>query len=565
MPYGSRNVVSDTNGSVIDSLYQTPDVGGIRQMQQNVTSRIGQALGVPDIMSAITGGMTPEEAQMFVLGSVPMLLAPEAKVLEEVAGPIEQAIGSIVKQQKPGRWPTYLATKASGETQVFKDPVKAQQWATPPEVMRPDPPTSSMEIPPWEEPMQDVFHGTKKAGFEKFKLPDPAEEFMIDRAIGVHVAKDPAISETFTNVRGDFGIEPTQQGGIYPLQIPEDAKFLEVDQPHLPYVAGGVPSEQAKVPKTPGNVYTDQTQIGNLVYKTAFQKDPNLFARFLQGRRSGLTDTEAKEMARDILAGKSVNIGYRDVQGIDDYFKSEGGINLFGDQFKKDRRLAVKLFHDEMKKQGYVGLKYINTSPMETEKATDPTSYVIFNPQTVRNKLTGATMMIPAAIGVGAAAGSPDKAEAKGSQKEQKGPMPEGDDYDFEAAKAAGVKPDARGHMPDTYKKPNHITFSDESIYNDGGAGHWEQIDKHWYFTPGPTNLKNYSMEELRRYFKNHEPDATLVEPQQSGEVVPMKRKPLDLTDPKQLDEYKKMMTRDTLSRALGGRAPVLPMTPKNE
>jgi hypothetical protein len=65
-----------------------------------------------------------------------------------------------------------------------------------------------------------------------------------------------------------------------------------------------------------------------------------------------------------------------------------------------------------MKEQGYVGLKYINTSPMETAQAKDPTSYVIFNPQTVRNKLTGATMMIPAAIGVGAAIGSPDQAKA---------------------------------------------------------------------------------------------------------------------------------------------------------
>ena len=51
-----------------------------------------------------------------------------------------------------------------------------------------------------------------------------------------------------------------------------------------------------------------------------------------------------------------------------------------------------------------------------------------------------------------------------------------------------------------------------------------------------------------------------------AGDVVPFKRAPLDLTgNDKQLDEYKKMMTRDTLSRALGGRAPVLPMTPKNE
>ena|SRR5215469_6778905 len=321
--------------------------------------------------------------------------------------------GSVYKQQKPGRWPKYLAQNAAGETEHFKDPEKAKQWAAPPEVMRPDP-APSYELPPWEEGTV-AFHGSQKAGFEKFKLPDPAEEFMIDRAIGVHVAKDPKVSETFVNVRGSGwgGDVDRSVGGIYPLHIPDDSNFLEVNQAHLPWVESGVPSRQALVPKTPGNVETDQTVIGNLVYKTAFTKDPDMFARFIKSRHSGLSDTEAKQAAHDILNYKAWDNGYRKVYGIDDYFKSTGGINLFGDAFKEDRRSAVKLFHDEMRDQGWVGLKYINTSPKETEFATDPTSYVIFNPQTIRNKLTGKTMIIPAAIGAGAAAaGSPDKAEA---------------------------------------------------------------------------------------------------------------------------------------------------------
>ena len=90
-----------------------------------------------------------------------------------------------------------------------------------------------------------------------------------------------------------------------------------------------------------------------------------------------------------------------------------------------------------------------------------------------------------------------------------------GDDYDFTAAKAAGVKPDARGHWPDTFKKPNHITFSDESKFDDGGAGHWEHLGgKRWSFTPGPTNLKYHSMDEMRAYFKKYEPDSVLLEPE---------------------------------------------------
>jgi hypothetical protein len=51
-----------------------------------------------------------------------------------------------------------------------------------------------------------------------------------------------------------------------------------------------------------------------------------------------------------------------------------------------------------------------------------------------------------------------------------------------------------------------------------------------------------------------------------AGDVVPFQRAPLDLSgNDKQLDEYKKMMTRDTLSRALGGTSNVLPMEPKGK
>jgi hypothetical protein len=94
-------------------------------------------------------------------------------------------------------------------------------------------------------------------------------------------------------------------------------------------------------------------------------------------------------------------------------------------------------------------------------------------------------------------------------------------DYDYAAAERAGVQPDERGHMPDTYKLPNHITFSDESLYHVGEneGGHWSQLaDDRWSFTPGPTNLKYHSMQEMRDYFKKHEPDAVFMPGQQYRE-----------------------------------------------
>ena len=76
-------------------------------------------------------------------------------------------------------------------------------------------------------------------------------------------------------------------------------------------------------------------------------------------------------------------------------------------------------------------------------------------------------------------------------------------------------------HGPDTYKKPWHPTFSDESIYNGAtdpntGAkyqgGKWTGDDKKgWYFVAGPTNLELYGKNALIRYFEKREPDVKLV------------------------------------------------------
>jgi broad specificity phosphatase PhoE len=73
-------------------------------------------------------------------------------------------------------------------------------------------------------------------------------------------------------------------------------------------------------------------------------------------------------------------------------------------------------------------------------------------------------------------------------------------------------------HYPDTYKKPNHPTFSNESIYHGGKyeGGQWQQNpDKSYQFTPGRTNLENHSPEELQDYFNKVEPGNKLNLPQE--------------------------------------------------
>ena len=57
-------------------------------------------------------------------------------------------------------------------------------------------------------------------------------------------------------------------------------------------------------------------------------------------------------------------------------------------------------------------------------------------------------------------------------------PNDSGADYDQRGAYKAGLAPGKDGHWPDTFKKPNHPTFSDQSQYAVGDqrdrAGHWD-------------------------------------------------------------------------------------------
>ena len=73
---------------------------------------------------------------------------------------------------------------------------------------------------------------------------------------------------------------------------------------------------------------------------------------------------------------------------------------------------------------------------------------------------------------------TPSDEEKFQTWKKQYAPNDSGADYDLRGAFKSGLMPDATsGHWPDTFKKPNHPTFSDQSIYAKDRpdlAGHWE-------------------------------------------------------------------------------------------
>lgn len=86
-------------------------------------------------------------------------------------------------------------------------------------------------------------------------------------------------------------------------------------------------------------------------------------------------------------------------------------------------------------------------------------------------------------------------------------------DYDMRGAWKDGAGQADNGHFPDTYKKPNHPTFSDQSQYSgkDGNVGGtWSKNGDQDVFTPSATNLQHTDPADLQNYFKKVEPDSKL-------------------------------------------------------
>lgn len=89
-------------------------------------------------------------------------------------------------------------------------------------------------------------------------------------------------------------------------------------------------------------------------------------------------------------------------------------------------------------------------------------------------------------------------------------------DYDLRGAyrelMSGVMKEAANGHLGDKYKKPNHPTFSNQSIYHDlhNVGGYWTKFGNVDVFVPSSTN--SYSKQELQHYFKTREPNSILID-----------------------------------------------------
>jgi hypothetical protein len=89
-------------------------------------------------------------------------------------------------------------------------------------------------------------------------------------------------------------------------------------------------------------------------------------------------------------------------------------------------------------------------------------------------------------------------------------------DYDLQGAYLDSVVPSGNLHLTDKFKKPNHPTFSDGSIYSNPQApgGQWvEGKNGAWEFVATHQNLKYRTPDALMDYFRNYEPGNRIIFP----------------------------------------------------
>lgn len=87
--------------------------------------------------------------------------------------------------------------------------------------------------------------------------------------------------------------------------------------------------------------------------------------------------------------------------------------------------------------------------------------------------------------------------------------------YDVQGSWKSGdaFKTNYRGHGTDKWKKPNHKSFSTESVYHSSETpgGRWIKTPSGSQFHPSEITLDLYGVDEVKKYFKEHEPNVRLM------------------------------------------------------
>lgn len=84
----------------------------------------------------------------------------------------------------------------------------------------------------------DAYHGTQK-DFSDFRTAGSQDQYMLDRNLGIHFARDPEVSNSFVLKRINGREVGVHEGGnIRPVQLPPDSAFLTIKQPRFSWAEG---------------------------------------------------------------------------------------------------------------------------------------------------------------------------------------------------------------------------------------------------------------------------------------------------------------------------------------
>jgi hypothetical protein len=225
------------------------------------------------------------------------------------------------------------------------------------------------------------YHGTGNVfiGFENQPI---SKTHMIDTALGTHVGKDPLLASGFADrfinqtprSPADYQVRMEKTPNVIPLAIPGEDKFLQAVQPRY--------EGREKAKPEWRHVLTDQRAIEIMAAQKAYQQNPELLERYLMEARMQPAK-EAIGNARAMVRGDRVPMEGREYN-LEELTRNFGGMPYNA----ADKQAMVDTARDAWSKEGYKGIRYINTAPLEAGAfgVKDPTSYVVFDPKNIRSQ-----------------------------------------------------------------------------------------------------------------------------------------------------------------------------------
>ena len=224
-----------------------------------------------------------------------------------------------------------------------------------------------------------VYHGTMKE-FEEFDPEKAGGKFgTMDQMLGPHFSADPNTASAFTFDKRKGWVSPrldnSEGGNIMPVYLSVD-KLRPINQ------------------TVDGKTVTDSVAIHADIIDVAMSTDKVLFSTWASKSR-GIEPEESGKIFDNLSAGKSISgsefssVAHFDLDSsrglartaVGAYVENfDNGLTMLGQDGKRN---VVRSYKKEMAAQGYGGIKYINTAPMETKYAPgavkDVSAYIVFD------------------------------------------------------------------------------------------------------------------------------------------------------------------------------------------